>query len=129
MAKPIASFLEAVSFDNLLKCSSVDDLKMLKEEKKSLCKGRCKCKCTSKFYCKPCANINRKMCRVYHDNKPFEELVLRVTYEYMFDIVSEKELRNGEWYACGFRDEGHQERIRRLKAKAGNQLVDCKWLC
>lgn len=128
MATPVASFLEKVSFDNLLQCSSVEDIKALKAEKKSLCNGRCKCKHTSQFLCKPCANINRKMCRVYHDNNPFEELVLRVAYEYMFDIVTDNELRTGEWYTGYFRDEGHQERIRRLKRKVGTKVSQCKWL-
>jgi hypothetical protein len=128
MAGATASFLEEVSFDNLLRCSSVEDLNKLKMEKDGLCKGRCKCKNTSKFFCKPCANINRKMCRVYHDTTPFEELVLRLAYEYMFDIVSESELKTGRWYGSCARDEGHHERIRRLKARTGQQLTHCKWL-
>lgn len=128
MATATAGFLEVVSFDNLLKCTSVDDLKLLKKEKEVLCKGRCKCKNTSQFFCKPCANINRKMCRVYHDTTPFEELVLRLAYEYMFDIVSETDLRTGKWYGTCLRDEGHHERIRRLKARASRQLANCKWL-
>lgn len=128
MANATADFLKEVSFENLLKCSSVEDLKVLKEEKKSLCKGRCKCKNTSQFLCKPCANINRKMCRVYHDTNPFEELVLRVAYEYMFDIINESDLKTGQWSGCCLRDEGHHERIRRLKARANKELVNCKWL-
>lgn len=129
MSGSVASFLAKVSFDNLLKCSTVGDINKLKMEKESLCKKRCKCKNNSQFLCNPCSNINRKMCRVYHDNDPFEELVLRVAYEYMFNIVSYTQLNTGKWDERCSRDEGHHERIQRLQIRAKNKLRVCKWLC
>lgn len=127
MSSSVAKFLAEVSFENL-KCSTVEDINKLKMEKESMCKGRCKCKNNSKFLCNPCSNINRKMCRVYHENNPFEELVLRVAYEYMFNIVSYTQLSTGKWDERCLRDEGHHKRIIILKSKAKNKLRTCKWL-
>jgi hypothetical protein len=119
-------FLNEVSFDNLLQLSSVEDLKDLKET--FVCRGRCKCKNNSKFFCKPCASINRQLCRSYHEVSPMEELVLRLAYEYIFDIISEQDLANGKWKINKGRDDGHNERIRRLSALASKQMKECKWL-
>lgn len=122
-------FLEEVSFENLVQLSSIEDLRDLKEFKETrVCRGRCKCKNTSKYFCKPCASINRRLCRGYHEVPPIEELVLRLTYEYIFDIISEDDLVKGTWKMNHGRDEGHNERIRRLSALAARHMQQCKWL-
>ena len=122
-------FLDEVSYENLVQLSSIEDLKDLKEFKDTMiCKGRCKCKNNSKYLCKPCGSINRQLCRGYHEVPPMEELVLRLTYEYIFDIISEQDLVKGTWKVNKGRDDGHNERIRRLSALASRNMKECKWL-
>jgi hypothetical protein len=58
------------------------------------------------------------MCRSYHDTRdPEEEFVGRVAYEFMFDFLSEKDLKSGNMLDARIRDDGHHQRMINLCKK------------
>ena len=126
----VSEFLEYLAPANLLTFTSVYDLEDIKYLKNThFCNGHCKCKRTSKWLCSKCKELNKLLCRSYHSVSPFEELILRVVYEYMFDMLSLHDIKTGNWMGVCNRDTGHYERIRRLvKRVPPSRLAACKWL-
>lgn len=125
----VADFLGLLSIYYIFNLSSVYELAKLKIQKVKLCKGRCRSNATSIYYCKSCSRINSRLCRCYHSLSPLEELVMRLAYEYIFDIITFDELRFGKWtLQCG-RDIGHHQRVNHLLARLlPSQLQKCRWL-
>lgn len=122
----LISFLTLCYVANL---NSVYDLAKLKILKVKLCGDKCKCKRTSKYHCKSCRKINTHLCRNYHNISPQAELILRIVYEYMFDIITFNDLLTGKWMQQCSRDVGHHGRILTLLDYVPMpQLQKCKWL-
>jgi hypothetical protein len=122
-------FLRKTSFENLLKIKSPQELATLKKIKqKTLCNGRCKSNMNSIYYCHSCSKVQKLMCRHYHTEDPLQELVCRLAYEYMFDIISYTDLCSDKWYNSPKRDSGHNWRVYRMAHKSYDKLHQCKWL-
>lgn len=132
MGLTATQFLEMVKFESLVKLARISDLERLKQRlKKEVCNGRkCKCQHTSLYYCHPCKRVHQTMCRAYHVEDPFEELVVRLAYEFMFGMLKAQELAGGQWACSGGKDPGHCYRLVKLKVAARRQLDMglCPWL-
>lgn len=126
----VSEFLEQLTPSNLVTLSSIYDLEDIKSFKNDhLCKGRCKCKNTSKWFCSKCGVLNKLLCRSYHGVTDFDELIIRIVYEYMFDIITLDDIANEKWMGMCNRDSGHCERIKRLVSRVPpSRLATCKWL-
>jgi hypothetical protein len=124
--KKLLSLLTLCYVANL---NTVYDLAKLKIFKIKLCGHKCKCKSTAKYHCKSCKKINSHLCRNYHNISPQAELILRIVYEYMFDIITFNDLMTGKWIHQCSRDVGHHGRILTLLDYVPKpQLQKCKWL-
>ena len=124
-----AVFVEMVKPASLITIKNVDTIKELKKIKThELCKGKCATNGSGKYNCQKCKNINKMMCRQYHNQSPLEELVGRLFYEYLFGYISLEDLITGSWTHVASRDDGHNLRIQILKSRVGMQLRKCGWL-
>ena len=96
--------------------SLVYHLRVLKNIKHSNCRGRCRSRCSSQFYCKPCSRLNKSLCRRYHDIEPVDEIIGRLIYEVLFELggMSIKHVQYGTWMDVSLRDYGHHLRMIRL---------------
>ena len=71
--------------------------------------GKCTYRGSGKYPCSQCSKLNKSLCKNYH-NKDFDavdELVSRLVYETVFDIISINDVRDGKWLDPRLRDEGH----------------------
>lgn len=84
--------------------------------------------------CSRCRRLQQKMCRGYHNtgvdvekayaddtishrvlsNLAAKEIEERLLYEYVFGILTEADIKSGEWLKGGMRDYGHTTRVRKL---------------
>lgn len=100
-------------------------VKFKKAVKKNCC-GRRRCCLANKkkrFYCKPCKRLRAKLCRGYHGRAgAVSELLGRLTYEFVFDIVPEAALFEGWWLKAGLRDRGHHFRMKKLWMKCQGRI-------
>lgn len=126
----VSEFLQHLSASNLVTLNSVYELEDIKYIKNTiLCKGRCRSCNTSKWFCSKCNKLNKLLCRSYHNQSAFEELIVRLVYEYMFDMLTLDDIMSGRWLEICKRDFGHHERIQRLIARVPpNRLATCRWL-
>lgn len=114
-ALTLTLFLQLVAPCALVTMSDSSAFLKLKKMKNSICSGRCCFKGTGKFACKKCRVIKHVMCRNYHNlSDPLEELIGRLVYEYMFDIISLDDIEYGHWLHRDLRDAGHHLRMVKL---------------
>ncbi len=78
----------------------------------------CCCRPKSCYYCAQCRRLNKELCRGYHNIKdPLQEIEARLIYEYVFDIITEDDLKHEMIHRkpCrGSRDYGHYKRMKVL---------------
>lgn len=114
-------------------------------ELKKARQARCiqnKCK-RGGYYCGPCRRLCKKLVKGYHlftDEKKksccsaecvdlaAQEVEARLTYEYVFDMIDEHLLENGEWLDKRLRDAGHTIRLQKLCKFARHASDTYKWL-
>lgn len=109
--------------------------KMIKEHRSVMCKTNKACARQSvakhggkKLYCNHCKRLNVKLCRKYHvltnekeSSQPdhvlqqlaCQEIIGRLLYEFVFDILSEEDLLEDKWMRVK-RDWGHTKRLQKL---------------
>ena len=86
---------------------------------------RCKCHKDKPYMCGPCRRLYQNLCRAYHTDDtnpltPYEELYGRLLFEYVFGIITHKDLMEGTWDCPTLRDQGHTFRIHKLLRKLPN---------
>lgn len=128
-----AAYLTPSPLIGLASLSSLEYLKKLKKEYICSLPTSCKSQQQSKsHYCPSCCNVRKHLCNQYHIAKksPLHELVLRLVYEYLFDIISLEDIKTHKWLDNRLRDPGHTLRLRICysKAKKKSQLHQCRWL-
>lgn len=121
----------------LTRIETLDELENIKSIKnKYICLGA-GCRSQNKlhihkYYCDNCNYIRRILCNAYHTCKrsPLLELLSRLLYEYMFDIISLEDIRSKRWLNVSLRDPGHTLRLKICysRAKKKGQLQLCCWL-
>lgn len=142
-----ATYLTPAPLMALTSLNSLEYLKKLKNEyicSSSTCRSRsasAKHKLTHapsspspSSYCASCSNVRKHLCDQYHNTNtkksPINELVLRLVYEYLFDIISLEDIKTHRWLDNRLRDPGHTLRLRICysKAKKKSQIARCRWL-
>lgn len=131
-----AGYLTPSPLIALTSLNSLEYLKKLKNEYicgNPTCRSRsAKSSSTSTSYCKSCSTIRKHMCNQYHNSQksPLHELVLRLVYEYLFDIISLEDIKTHRWLDNRLRDPGHTLRLRICysKVKKKSLLSECRWL-
>ena len=75
---------------------------------------------SSKYQCRRCSKLNKSLCRNYHNNDfdAVDELVSRLVYETVFDMISISDVRDGKWLDPRLRDSGHHYWMVRLVKRA-----------
>ena len=90
-------------------------LALLRRQRIAACKKyKCNTEISNGFYCGQCRRLHQKMCKAstaYHTDNPVDELVGRLAYEFVFDIISFEDLVNANWLGSKKRDAGHTRRL------------------
>ena len=118
----------------------------LKKMKDDNCqKDKCKTKKASGYLCGKCRRLSQKLCSAYHIgsteasiaadpaavNNIIKELVLRITYEYVFDYINIETIVSATWLVpMGTRCFGHTKRLFNLASAIYRHDLDlsCEWL-
>lgn len=118
--------------------SSLRDFVELKAQRNACCeKYKCLTYITQGNYCGRCRSMRQKLCRDYHvyehgcsPKDAMLEIVGRLKYEFVFDIIDMKSLKDGTWMKSKLRDIGHTQRLQKLYIIAcGASYSDqYKWL-
>jgi hypothetical protein len=124
------AFSRALEPEALLHLDSIEELAHLKDIKdRVVCTGVCLSKNTHKYSCRKCTQVRKSLCRRYHNlPSPKEELVARLVYEYMFDVLTLCDIATGNWMDHSIRDIGHHTRMTKLIRQVGVNSVACSWL-
>lgn len=122
----MAIVFNIASFENMIA------LKIRREE--NCQKNKCKTRIVHGHLCGRCRRMSQKLCRAYHKGNPetklvannndpvavrniLEELVLRITYEYVFDYIDMETIVSAMWLVpSGNRCIGHTKRLFNLAA-------------
>jgi hypothetical protein len=126
--------------------TSFDNMMSLKKMKEDNCqKNKCKTKATNGYLCGRCRRMSQKICSAYHKGSPetkietdptaarntIEELVLRITYDYVFDYINMDTIMSAMWLVpLGSRCYGHTKRLFNLASAIYRHDLDlkCEWL-
>lgn len=112
----------------------------LKKMKDDNCqKDKCKTKKACGYLCGRCRRLSQKLCSAYHTgstdpaavNNIITELVLRITYEYVFDYINIETIISATWLVpMGTRCIGHTKRLFNLASAIYRHDLDlsCEWL-
>lgn len=135
----MAIVFNVTSFENMIA------LKIRKEEQCQ--KDKCKTRMVHGHLCGRCRRMSQKLCRAYHKGNPetklvnnedpiairhiIEELVLRITYEYVFDYMDMETILSSMWLVpLENRCYGHTKRLFNLAAAIyrHNLETEIDWL-
>jgi hypothetical protein len=140
----MAIVFNVTSFENMIA------LKMRREEHCQ--KDKCKTRIVHGHLCGRCRRLSQKLCRAYHKGNPetklssnsnsnkndsitirhiIEELVLRITYEYVFDYIDMESILSAMWLVpLENRCSGHIKRLFNLAAAIyrHNLETEIDWL-
>ena len=126
--------------------NSLENMIALKKMKDDNCqKDKCKTKKASGYLCGKCRRLSQKLCSAYHKgsteariaadpaavNNIIKELVLRITYEYVFDYIDIETIVSATWLVpMGTRCFGHTKRLFNLASAIYRHDLDlgCEWL-
>jgi len=114
--------------------ASIENMIALKMRKEENCqKDKCKARIVHGHLCGRCRRMSQKLCRAYHKGNPetklgannnsdavrnlLEELVLRITYEFVFDFIDMETILSSMWLVpSGNRCLGHTKRLFNIAA-------------
>jgi hypothetical protein len=112
--------------------TSFENMIALKTRREEQCqKNKCKTKISHGHLCGRCRRLSQKLCCAYHKGNPetklgndttatalvLEELVLRITYEYVFDYIDMETILSAMWLVPKEnRCFGHTKRLFNLAA-------------
>lgn len=112
-----ANGFSALGIDMSLPCS-IADLEALRKERLAACNWQSCHKLRRRgFWCWRCRRLQQQLCRWYHQGDAACELVGRITYEVVFDILDVQAVAAAQWLNAGCRwqsDCGHTLRLLRL---------------
>jgi hypothetical protein len=125
-------FHKLISPQHLIKLTTLTELEWLKKIKNNyICQGKCKSQQTSTHphtsYCSVCKQIRQRLCDSYHhcQKNPLLELISRITFEYLFDIITLEDIKSRRWLDSRLRDNGHTLRIKICYSRAKKKgLID-----
>ena len=115
-----------------MKIESLEDLIALKAARQGNCnQHKCQSSALRGHFCGRCRRLSQRLCRAYHKGNPeqslgisakavddiVQELVLRITYEFVFDIIDIKAITSASWLKPSSRKcYGHTKRLYTIAA-------------
>lgn len=113
--------------------SCIAEVAALKAQRQEACNHHSCRKLRRKgFWCWRCRRLQQQLCRAYHDcSDAAQELVARITYEVVFDMLDMQAVAMAQWLNAQWRrDCGHTMRLLRLSREvmAARSSETPKWL-
>lgn len=109
---------------------SITDLEALKKQRQQRCNRQSCIKLQRNgYWCWRCRRLKQQLCRSYHNScDPVEELVGRITYEVVFDMLDASTVAAAQWLNTSWRrDGGHTLRLLHLGRQVAHSGGAC-WL-
>lgn len=110
-----------------MKIKSIDDMIALKVARRNNCQQhKCQSTASQGRFCGCCRRLSQRLCRAYHKGNPeesigasnkaaediAEEIVMRITYEFVFDFIDISTITSATWLLPSSRKcYGHTKRL------------------